>query len=425
MKHTTRITATILTIGDELLIGQVVDTNSAWIGKALGTLGIQVVRRTAIGDDATAIKEALDAELPRVNLLIVTGGLGPTADDITKPTLASYFGGGMRTDARVLEHVETYFRKRGKPTLQRNLQQADVPEACTVLFNEKGTAPGMWFEKADTIVVSLPGVPHEMVYLMEAEVLPRLRKRFVLQPVQHRNILIGGEGESFIAEQIQDLEESLPEYIRLAYLPSLGSLRLRLTCQDGNRTEIGAEMDDWCNRISDRLQEYVVAQSDLPMQEILSQILDENKWKLALAESCTGGCIAHLQTQIAGASNYLQGSIVCYQPDVKVNLVQVSQQTIDTKGIVSEAVALEMAHGAAKVLKGDIGFGITGWLGKEGDDKAPGGTVCMAVTLGEQSERKTFHFANDRIRNKELAVQNAFLFIIRFLKKQLTDSIPE
>ncbi len=411
-------TATLITIGDELLIGQVIDTNSAAMAKELVKLGIQVVRRIAIADAKEAIEETLDAELKRVDVVLMTGGLGPTADDITKPTLANYFGGGMRTDEAVLAHVEAFFRKRNKPMLERNAKQADVPEACTVLFNEKGTAPGMWFEKEGKIVVSMPGVPHEMVHLMETAVLPRLKERFSLYPMLFQNILVGGEGESFIAEKIQDIEESLPSYIQLAYLPSLGSLRLRLSCTEGDRENIEAEMQGWSDRLAERLEKYVVAQSDLPMQEILSGILEENSWKLGLAESCTGGCIAHLQTQIPGASGYLQGSIVAYQPEIKVDLVGVSQKTIDQKGIVSEAVALEMARGAAKVLHANIGFGITGWLDKQGDEHAPGGTVCMAVVMDEREESKTFHFANDRIRNKELAVQNAFLMMIRFLKKQ-------
>ena len=260
-----------------------------------------------------------------------------------------------------------------------------------------------------------------MIHIMQERVFPRLKERFPLRPMQYQNIVVGGEGESFIAEQIQDLEESMPSHIRLAYLPSLGFLRLRLTCNEGDREGIEEEMQDWSNRISEKLSKYVIARSDLPMQEILSEILEKTEWKLALAESCTGGCIAHLQTQIPGASGYLQGSIVCYQPEVKVNLVNVAQSTIDTKGIVSEDVALEMAQGAAKVLKADIGFGITGWLDGQGDDKAPGGTVCMAVAMGEKTTTKTFRFASDRIRNKELAVQNAFLMIIRFLREKMAE----
>lgn len=412
-----KVTATLLTIGDELLIGQVVDTNSAWMARELVKQGIQVVRRIAIADSREAIVDTLDTELKTADIVLMTGGLGPTADDITKPTLAGYFGGGMRTDEKVLAHVKSFFEKRQKPMLERNLRQAEVPENCTVLFNEKGTAPGMWFEKAGKIVVSMPGVPHEMSHLMESQVLARLQERFGLHPAQYQNIVVAGEGESFIAEQIKDLEESLPEYIRLAYLPSLGYLRLRLSCTEGDRENIGAEMEAWRTKIANRLEKYVVAQNDLSMAEILSGMLKENGWKLGLAESCTGGYMAHMLTQIPGASGYFQGSIVCYQPSAKMDLVAVSQETIENKGIVSEEVALEMARGAAKALKADIGFGITGWLDKKGDSYAPGGTVCMAVTMDEATETKTFRFANDRIRNKELAVQNAFLMIIRFLKK--------
>lgn len=416
MEQNRKVTATLVTIGDELLIGQVLDTNSAWMARELVKLGVQVTRRIAIADSREAIIGALDTELQAVDVVLMTGGLGPTADDITKPTLAEYFGCGTRTDEDVLQHVKSFFEKRKKPMLERNLRQAEVPDGCTVLFNERGTAPGMWFEKAGKIVVSMPGVPHEMMHLMEAQVLPRLEARLSLKPLLYKNLLVGGEGESFIAEHIKDLEERLPEYIRLAYLPSLGYLRLRLTCNEGDREGIEAEIAGWSDKIAQRLGKYLIAKSDLPMPEILAGMLTEKGLKIGLAESCTGGYIAHLLTQIPGASTYLQGSLVCYQPEAKIQLLGVSPETISAKGIVSEAVALQMARGAAKALPADVGLGITGWLGKEGDDKAPGGTVCMAVTMGEREESKTFHFANDRIRNKELAAQNTFLMLIRFLK---------
>ncbi len=411
-----KVTATLLTIGDELLIGQIVDTNSAWMARELVKQGIQVVRRIAIADDRAAITDALDAELAAVDVVLMTGGLGPTADDITKPTLADYFGTTMRTDEKVLQHVKSFFEKRKKPMLERNLRQAEVPEKCTVLFNEKGTAPGMWFEKAGKIVVSMPGVPHEMMHLMETQVLPRLEARFSLKPLLYKNLLVGGEGESFIAEHIKDLEENLPPYIRLAYLPSLGYLRLRLTCNESDREGIEAEIESWSDKIAQRLGKYLVSQNDLPMPEILAGMLTKVGLRLGLAESCTGGYLAHLLTQIPGASNYLQGSLVCYQAEAKIRLLGVSLKTIQDKGIVSEAVALAMARGAAQTLRADIGLGITGWLDKEGDDKAAGGTVCVAITMGDRHESKTFHFANDRLRNKELAAQNAFLLLIRFLK---------
>lgn len=412
------LTATLITIGDELLIGQVIDTNSAWIGKALSQNGIQVARRIAIADSREAITAALETELAAVDLILITGGLGPTADDITKPTLADYFGGGMRTDAAVLAHVTDFFRKRNKPMLERNLRQADVPQNCTVLFNQSGTAPGMWFEKEGKIVVSMPGVPHEMIHLMETQVLPRLKERFALKPLLYRNLLVGGEGESFIAESIRDLEEKMPLHIRLAYLPGLGFLRLRLTCNESDRTGVEAEMDGWCDAIATRLGNYLLATQDAGFPEILAKILTERGLKLGVAESCTGGYIAHLQTQVPGASQYLRGSLVCYDPEAKIRLLGVSSQSIAKHGIVSETVAREMAMGAANALKADMGFGITGWLEGEGDDHAPGGTVCMAIAMGNQLESKTLRFANDRIRNKELAAQNALIFLIRFLKAQ-------
>ncbi len=417
MENPNNITAILVTIGDELLIGQVIDTNSAWMGKALSRLGIRVEQRIAIADRREAITETLDRALQSADLVLLTGGLGPTADDITKPTLAEYFGGTLHTDERVLAHVTAFFENRNRPMLARNARQAEVPQNCEVLFNETGTAPGMWFEKEGRIVVSLPGVPFEMIHLMETQVLPRLQARFALCPLLYQNLLVAGEGESFIAEQIADLEAALPLYIRLAYLPGIGFLRLRLTCNEGSRNNIEAEMEDWSRKIAARLEKYLVATDDQPMPQILAERLGENGWRLGLAESCTGGYMAHLLTQTPGASAYLQGSLVCYQPSAKENLLGVSSETITAHGIVSEAVAAEMARGAARALNADIGFGITGWLEKQGDAHAPGGTVCMAVQLGERLESKTFRFASDRLRNKELATQNAFLMILRFLKK--------
>ncbi len=412
------VTAILITIGDELLIGQVIDTNSAWMAQQLNAAGIRVTRRIAIGDDREAILSALNEALKSAGIVLITGGLGPTADDITKPVLTEYFGGPLVIDKGVLAQVTAFFEKRNRPLLDRNRRQAEVPQSCTVLPNAMGTAPGMWFEKEGKIIVSLPGVPYEMQHLMETGVLPRLKERFGnLRPVLHRNLLTAGEGESFVAEQIADLESALPPTIKLAYLPSPGFLRLRLTAEnEGEGNALEQEIDRHRDALAQRLAAYMVSQEDQTLQQILAALLVEKELWLSLAESCTAGYIAHLLTQIPGTSKHLRGGLVCYHPDLKKELLHVPSSLIEKEGIVSEAVAEAMARGVLQTLRGDMGFGITGYLDGAGDDKVPAGTVCMAAVQGEKKLVKTFRFHLDRQRNKDLAAQNALLLMIRFLK---------
>ncbi len=412
--------AIIITIGDELLIGQVIDTNSAWMAQQLNAIGLRVTRRIAIGDDREAIINALDEALKTAEVVLITGGLGPTADDITKPVLTEYFGGPLVVNEAVLAQVTAFFKTRQRPMLDRNNKQAEVPQSCVVLPNLIGTAPGMWFEKEGRIIVSLPGVPYEMQHLMETGVLPRLKVRYdKLRPMLHRNLLTAGEGESFVAEQIKDIEESLPAGIRLAYLPSPGYLRLRLTAENnGTGKELEVEMDRLRDALVQRLAAYVVAVEDQTLQQVLAGLLEEKGVWLSLAESCTAGYISHLLTQVPGTSKHLRGGLVCYHPDIKKELLQVPAELIQTEGIVSEAVAEAMARGVLEALKGDLGFGITGYLDGPGDDKAATGTVCMAAVRGTKKLVKTFRFHLDRQRNKDLAAQNALLLMIRFLKSE-------
>ncbi len=410
---------TIITIGDELLIGQTIDTNSAWIAAQLNALGIEVSRRVAVGDLKDAIVTALDEELPRNELLILTGGLGPTADDITKPLLAEYFGGRLVTDEAVLAHVTEIFRRRNRPMLERNLKQAEVPDCAEVLFNAQGTAPGMWFEKDGRIVISLPGVPFEMMAIMEQVALPKIAARLQSQAIVHRNILTAGEGESFVAERIADLEAGLPDHIRLAYLPAAGSLKLRLSARGADGRLLAQETELHRDRIAARLENIVVALEDIPLQDVLGRALAAKGLKLALAESCTGGYIAHLITQIPGASRYLSGGVVCYRNEVKTRLLGVRQQTIDTRHIVSEAVALEMAAGVQELLGADIGFGITGLLSGGADEGVPVGTVCMGIHTPARQYSRSFRFHLDRVRNKELAANAALLLLWQFTEGRI------
>lgn len=414
--------ANIITIGDELLIGQTIDTNSAWIAQRLNDLGILVRRRVAVADDAKAIHESLDAGRKDASLLIITGGLGPTADDITKPVLCEYFGGKMVFNEAVFAQVETIFKRRNLPMLERNRKQAEVPDVCTVLPNKLGTAPGMLFsiegqtpEQQTQWVISLPGVPHEMMGIMEQEVIPRLRHGFTSDAVMHRSVLTAGLGESFIAERIADLEKALPDYIRLAYLPSNWVVKLRLTAVGKDSLRLSQELHLRVEEIANRLDDVVVALEDSPLELIIGKRLIHHGKKLALAESCTGGEISDRITNVLGSSQYFQGAIVCYQNEVKQQLLSVSASVLEEQGAVCESVACEMAVGARKVLCADYGFGVTGLLSSGGDERVPVGTVWMAVADAHRIVSKHFHFPYDRIRNKEVAVQMGLLHIWRMI----------
>ncbi len=410
------IAASIITIGDELLIGQTIDTNSAWIAKQLNKQGIDVLRRVAVGDEKHAITQALDDELSRASLVILTGGLGPTADDITKPLLLEYFGGKMRVDERTLNHVTNIFKKRSRPILERNMKQADVPDTCTVLFNGMGTAPGMWFEKDNKVIISMPGVPFEMIHIMEEEVLPKLKTHFTSEAIIHKTIFTAGEGESTIAERIKDLEEALPDDISLAYLPGAGIVKLRLTGKGGEAKQLTDRIELLQMQFANRLSDIVIATEDIPMEQVLLNWFTANNATLGLAESCTGGNIAHHLTQIPGASSYLMGGIVCYTDKVKHQLLGVKDTTLTTHGVISEAAAIELAEGAIETLNVDYSLSVTGLLGPASeDDPEENGTVWMAVSGKGKTISKKFRFHYDRIRNKEIATSLGMLMIYKFV----------
>jgi nicotinamide-nucleotide amidase len=413
------IAATIITIGDELLIGQVIDTNSAWIARRLNECGIDVLRRVAVGDEQHAIRTALDEEMARSSLIIITGGLGPTADDITKPLLNEYFGGKMVVSEQVLEHLKNLFTKRNRPFLERNMKQAEVPDTCAILFNRMGTAPGMWFDKDDKVIIALPGVPFEMRSIMEEEALPKLRQRFVSDALLHYTIITAGEGESFIAEKIKDLEEALPGYIKLAYLPGAGMVRLRLTGRGADPQKLSYELQLRQEEIANRLEDMVVALDDVPLEYTLGKWLTVNNATLGLAESCTGGYIAHHITQVMGAANYFNGSIVCYRNEIKIKILGVKKETLEHEGAVSEKTAIEMAQGALNTLGSDYAFAVTGLLSPGGEsDQVAVGTVWMAVADKETTATKMFRFPYDRAQNKEMAASMGMLMIWKFINRK-------
>ena len=414
------INAVIITIGDELLIGQTIDTNSAWIAQQLNAQGIDVVRRVAVGDTKEAITTALDEEWLKASLIILTGGLGPTSDDITKPLLCDYFGGKLKVNEAVLAHLKEIFARRNRPILERNIKQAEVPDNCTVLFNKMGTAPGMWFEKNGKIIISLPGVPFEMKHIMEQEALPRLKEQFKGDAIVHKTVFTAGEGESFIAEKLVDIEAALPSYIKLAYLPDSGFVRLRLTGKGNDIQKLETATTALQTELVERLGAIVIATEDLPLEKILGNSALDAGITFGIAESCTGGHIGHFITQVAGSSAYFKGSIVSYDNEVKENVLGVSKATIADKGAVSEETVTEMANGALRVLNVDYSLAVSGVLGPDGGtERVKVGTVWMAVADKTRTVTKVHTFFYDRERNKEMAAKMGMLLLWKFINNKL------
>jgi nicotinamide-nucleotide amidase len=409
--------ASIITIGDELLIGQVVDTNSAWMAQELNKIGVWVHHRLAVGDVWEDIWKALDDESMHSRIILITGGLGPTADDITKPLLNEYFGGRMVVDEGALANVRQIFEKvLQRPMIERNLKQAEVPDVCKVIPNKRGTAPGMWFEKDGTIFVSMPGVPNEMKGMMTDSVLPALQLRFGLPFISHRTLLTAGIGESFLADHIGAFETALPPYIKLAYLPNYGMVRLRLTIQGENPEELTKELDTQFETMKQLTKEWMVIDEDLTLQEALGKLLKRRGQTVGTAESCTGGYIAHLITSIAGSSQYFKGSVVSYADESKKKLLDVNPDTLTTTGAVSEDTVRQMAAGALKVLDTDYVVVTSGIMGPDGGStEKPVGTVWVAVANRQKISAQKFWFRFDRQRNIELTATNALNLLRKFI----------
>lgn len=413
------VNASIITIGDELLIGQTIDTNSAFISQELNKIGVWVRRRIAIADDKEAILTTLAEEAKTSRLIIITGGLGPTADDITKPALCEYFGAKLTLSEEALKNVTDIFQKLGRPMTDRNAAQAEVPDNCTVLPNLRGTAPGMWFEKEGVIYVSLPGVPHEMKGLMTHSVIPKVQGGFSLPAVVHRTLLTAGQGESFIADRLQQFEAALPPFIKLAYLPAYGMVRLRLTGRHEERNMVEKKVAEAFEELKNLVNEWMVADEDISIQEAVIKLLKSQNKTLATAESCTGGYIAHLITSIAGSSAVFNGSVVAYANSVKQNTLQVEGETLQTVGAVSQETVMQMAIGACRQINTDYAIATSGIMGPEGGSaEKPVGTVWIAVAnqYGKVKAQK-FHFRFDRSRNIELTAHTALNMLRKFVLK--------
>jgi nicotinamide-nucleotide amidase len=413
------INASVVTIGDELLIGQVVDTNSAYIAQELNKIGVWVKRRVSVGDVKDDIKRALDEESQYSDIIVMTGGLGPTADDITKPVLCEYFGGQMIVNEEVLNHVRYLFEKvyrRPGPLLEVNLKQAEVPSVCTVLHNARGTAPGMWFEAKGKVFVSMPGVPHEMKGLLQEKVIPKLKEHFVTPAIVHQVIFTAGVGESMLADRIKDWEAALPRHMKLAYLPNYGMVRLRITGIGSDKNKLEEEIETELKSLKPLITEWYVIDEDLNMQQVVGKLLKERKQTTSTAESCTGGYIAHLLTLDAGASSNYKGTIVCYDNQVKIDVLNVDKKTIDEEGAVSEAVVIQMVRGSLEKLKTDYAIATSGIMGPDGgSEKKPVGMVWVAVGNKDKIVTKEFQFRFDRVRNIELTAINALNLLRKFI----------
>ncbi|HRF17238.1 MAG TPA: competence/damage-inducible protein A [Chitinophagaceae bacterium] len=413
------VTASIITIGDELLIGQTIDTNSAFIAQELNKIGVWVRRRVAVGDVYDEIWNALDEESKQSDIIIITGGLGPTADDITKPLLCNYFGGKLVVNEEVLAHVKYLFEKiyrRPGPILERNLKQAEVPDVCTVLHNARGTAPGMLFNKDGRVYISLPGVPHEMKGLMTSEVIPRLLNEFRMPAIVHKTVFTAGQGESVIAELLKDFEPALPAHIKLAYLPNYGMVKLRLTAKGNSKAEVETELQPYFEKLQELVKEYLVTNEDEGLEIVVGKILKEKNKTMATAESCTGGYIAHLITSVAGSSAWYKGSVVSYDNTVKENLLGVQHETLMSAGAVSKETVIQMANGAVQTLKVDYALATSGIMGPGGgsEDK-PVGTVWIAVASKEKTETLKLNLRFDRQRNIAMTAANALNFLRKFI----------
>jgi nicotinamide-nucleotide amidase len=408
--------ATIVTIGDEILIGQIVDTNSGYIAKALDKIGVRTHKMLSISDDKQHILNTFASLQNKVDLVVITGGLGPTKDDITKHTFCEYFDDTLVVNQEVLAHVTAIiegFYKR--PITQLNRDQALVPSKCEVLFNKMGTAPGMWMKKENTVYISLPGVPYEMKYIVDNEIIPKVVKEYKRPYIIHKTILTYGQGESMIAERIENWENNLPEYIKLAYLPNPGRVRLRLTARGENKETLENAIQENITSLTKIIGDIIVGfDEEDTIEVVLGRLLSQQGKTISTAESCTGGKIAQMLTSVAGSSQYFRGSVVSYATDTKVSILGVSQSTIEVHSVVSKEVVKEMVMGIQKLMNTDYAIATTGNAGpSKGDADAEVGTVFIALATPNEIIIEEFNFGQprekviDRTANKALEMLQA------------------
>ena len=410
----------IITIGDELLIGQVVDTNSAWMAQRLNEIGIKVKQISSVSDDESHILKALYEASLRADIILITGGLGPTKDDITKKTLCKYFKTGLKFDEESFKIIESIFISRGRQVTPINRLQAEVPENCTVLHNYQGTAPGMWFEQNEKIYISMPGVPSEMKGLMEKIVIPKIKERFPLVPIIHKTILTQGIGESYLSDLISSWEDNLPSHIKLAYLPAAGMVRLRITAKGLDEEALLKEVNAEALKLKALIGEYIYGYENDRLEGLIGRLLRDQKKTISTAESCTGGFIAHKITSIPGSSEYYIGSIVAYANEIKVNELDVDFHIFEKYGAVSEEVVKSMASNVRKKFKTDYSIACSGIAGPDGGtiDK-PVGTVWIAVSNAEKTITRKLQLGT----NRERVILETAQHTLNVLRKMLIHEI--
>ena len=408
--------ASIITIGDEILIGQIIDTNSAWMAQRLNLIGFKVDAIHSISDSKDAILSYLAKAEKESDVILITGGLGPTKDDITKKTMAEYFDAGMVFHEATYDRITRMFEKWGRSMTSAHKEQCYMPDNAEILKNKMGTAPGMWFEHHGKVFVSMPGVPYEMKYLMQEEVLPKIKKRFPGRPIAHRTILTVGEGESRLAKRIEQFEDTLPGNVKLAYLPGLGSVRLRLSGSADDATLLDQQLDELKSTLVGLIPEFVFGYEQESLQEVVGRLLIENNKTLATAESCTGGHIAHKITSVPGSSTYFMGSVIAYSNGIKERLLDVSPDTLATHGAVSEQTVIEMVQGTLKLVQTDIAIAVSGIAGPGGGTfEKPVGTVWLAVGDKDHIVTHKLQLGKDRIKNIEYSSVRALNMIRKFL----------
>jgi nicotinamide-nucleotide amidase len=408
--------AAIITIGDEILIGQTVDTNSAWIGSELSKSGFDVYRIISVHDAKDDILYALNEVLGKADVVLITGGLGPTSDDITKPVLCEFFNTQLVENTQVMSMIEEMMKRRNNPMNENNRRQSHVPESCKVLTNATGTAPGMWFEKEGTIYISMPGVPHEMKYLMTEHVLPELNKRFTSQIILHRNIMTYGTFEARLAEILTDFEKGLPANIKLAYLPSSGVIKLRLTGRGDNHKKLLEQISSQVDALYKTIPEFIYGENEDPLEKVIGDLLIEKSQTVCTAESCTGGEIAHLITGIPGSSAYFKGSVIAYSNSVKSTVLNVPDEIIAEYGAVSEEVIKLMAVETRKLMQSDYCIATSGIAGPDGGSELkPVGTLWMAVSSEKGTITEKRVFGTERQAN----IKRFSLAALNLLRKQI------
>lgn len=397
------VRAEIIAIGDELLYGQIVDTNSHWISQELDLMGVKVVRKTTVGDDRKDVLAAFESAEKRADIVLITGGLGPTKDDLTKPLLAEFFGCDIIEFPEAVKAVSEYFIRRGREMTPLNILQGHLPACCTYIPNEVGTAPGMWFERNGTYWMSMPGVPHEMKKLIKDFVLPKLPEIFPLPVIHHKVIKTVGIGESWLADLISDWETALPSSIRLAYLPSLGHVKLRLTGFGNSKEELEKAIDEQIDAVMPLIEKYVYGFNTETLETAIAKLLKAEKKTIALAESCSGGYISHLITSVAGSSAYYQGGVIPYHNRFKNEILGVNKETLSRFGAVSEETVSEMATGVRTLFNSDFGLASSGIAGPDGGtEEKPVGTVWIACAMNGRVETKKLQLTQDRILNIQL-----------------------